>query len=92
MVGVVYIGHVIGVKEAYLPHPCLQDDLADPTIGAKALKHLTQQSSIVGHMGRCGLLDRSKVSCYVEFGAGRGNLTAAVHRATQYSRADTVCT
>lgn len=71
------------VKEEFLPHSSLHADLSDPSLGAAALKHLTQRASIVGHMGRAGLLDAGKASCYVEFGAGRGQLTAAIHRAVQ---------
>ncbi len=76
---------MMDLKEEFLSHPCLSSDLADPFIGSSACKHLSQQSSLLAHLGGCGLLDPSKVSCFVEFGAGRGKLTHCIHRAIQYS-------
>ncbi|KAJ8663537.1 hypothetical protein O0I10_000780 [Lichtheimia ornata] len=37
----------------------------------KRTKHLDQQSSLLGHMERCGMLD-DKSACFIEFGAGKG--------------------
>lgn len=73
------------LKEEFLAHPCMASDIGDPANGVSALKHLIQQSSILAHLERGSLLDMSKVSCFVEFGAGRGKLTHCIHRAIQQS-------
>ena len=80
-----YVGHVPSIREEFLTHPCMASDLGDPANGASALKHLSQQSSILAHLEGRGLLDTTKVSCFVEFGAGQGKLTHCIHRAIQYS-------
>lgn len=43
-------------------------------------KHLDQLSSLMGHMGKNGML-KDKTACFVEFGAGKGDLSAYVKRA-----------
>lgn len=80
-----YAGHVTSIEEEFLTHPSFSADLCDPANGASALKHITQQASIVDHLEKRGLLDVPRVSCYVEYGAGRGKLTAAIHQAIQFS-------
>ena len=68
-------------------HSSMAGELSDPINGASALKHLVQQASILGHLDGCGLLGcTSKATCYVEFGAGRGKLTACIHRALMQVR------
>ena len=75
-------GHVTDVKEEFLSHPCMSADLLDPSNGVSALKHLRQQSSLLVHLERHGLLGvGGRATCYLEFGAGRGKLTECIHRA-----------
>ena len=57
----------------------MSGNLSDPTNGIAALKHLKQQSSIIGHLDKLSLL-RDK-TCFVEFGAGRGKLSQCIQRA-----------
>ena len=68
------------VKEGVLCHASLDGDLSDPSNGPAACKHLTQQSSILGHMERMGLL-LSAHTAYVEFGSGRGKLSEKILQA-----------
>lgn len=69
-----------------LDHPCMEDELGDPTYGPGLLKHLIQNSSLLGQMEKVGLLDGCGTT-FVEFGSGRGQLsywlTKAVHDPTQ---------
>ncbi|XP_047443346.1 tRNA:m(4)X modification enzyme TRM13 homolog [Mugil cephalus] len=66
-----------------LSHPVLQDELNNPKNGDSALKHLKQQSSILGHLEQLGLLGGGR--CFVEFGAGRGKLSHWIHEALKTS-------
>ncbi|KAI9505053.1 tRNA:m4X modification enzyme [Coemansia spiralis] len=47
----------------------------------KHSKHIIQQSSLIGHLDSRGLLDPQYA--FVEFGAGKGELSVYVHRAVQ---------
>ncbi|XP_034035179.1 tRNA:m(4)X modification enzyme TRM13 homolog isoform X2 [Thalassophryne amazonica] len=67
------------LQDSFLSHPVLQDELADPKKGDSALKHLKQQSSILGHLEALQLLAGRR--CFVEFGAGRGKLSHWIHGA-----------
>lgn len=58
------------------------DELTDPRNGVTALKHLQQQSSILGHLDALGILF-SKDVCYIEFGAGRGKLSQCIQKSFQ---------
>lgn len=80
-----FADNVSELKEEFLSHPSMTSDLSDPAHGPASVKHLRQQSSILAHLEGCGLLDVSRVSCYVEFGAGRGQLTGCIHRALQHT-------
>ena len=53
-------------------HPVLKPMAEDPVMGPAAQKHIQQQASLVGNMKRLGLLAHNH--CYIEFGAGRGNM------------------
>ncbi len=55
----------------------MEVDLRDLSNSPVARKHLTQQSSIVGHLDRLSLL-ASKDTAYIEFGAGRGKLSEKI--------------
>ena len=80
-----YAEHVLNIKEGFLAHECMSDDLSDPTNGVSALKHLKQQASILSHLENHGML-ATPVSCFVEFGAGRGKLTECIHRALRHKK------
>ncbi|CAJ1059527.1 tRNA:m(4)X modification enzyme TRM13 homolog [Xyrichtys novacula] len=67
------------VEESVLSHPVVQEELKNPKNGDSAHKHLKQQSSILGHMEKQGLLGRRR--CFIEFGAGRGKLSHWIHEA-----------
>ncbi|XP_043941713.1 tRNA:m(4)X modification enzyme TRM13 homolog [Protopterus annectens] len=69
------------LKEQILSHEALQDALNDPKNGDSALKHLHQQSSLLGNMDHLGLLGPNR--CFVEFGAGRGKLSHWIDIALQ---------
>ena len=57
----------------------MDSELSDPRNGASALKHLQQQSSILGHLAALGILS-SEDMCYIEFGAGRGKLSGCIQK------------
>lgn len=67
------------VEDRVLSHAVVQEELDNPKNGDSALKHLKQQSSILGHLEAEGLLGRER--CFVEFGAGRGKLSHWIHEA-----------
>ncbi|XP_063218856.1 tRNA:m(4)X modification enzyme TRM13 homolog [Bacillus rossius redtenbacheri] len=61
------------VHKAVMSHPALAEKLRMEEFGPSTRKHLIQNSSLIGHMDKLGLLrDRT---CFVEFGAGRGQLS-----------------
>ncbi len=65
----------------------MESDLSDPRNGASALKHLQQQSSILGHLDALGILS-SKDVCYIEFGAGRGKLSGCIQKSFRCQSGD----
>ncbi|XP_026179030.1 tRNA:m(4)X modification enzyme TRM13 homolog isoform X2 [Mastacembelus armatus] len=65
------------MEDRVLSHHILQEELNNPSNGDSAHKHLKQQSSILGHLEKLGLLGRGR--CFVEFGAGRGKLSHWIH-------------
>ena len=71
------------IDNCVLSHPSLAVDLSDPNNGPSALKHLTQQSSILGHLEDLELLHTNNTT-YIEFGSGRGKLSECIQRALQY--------
>ncbi|GJJ68695.1 tRNA:m4X modification enzyme [Entomortierella parvispora] len=62
--------YVPEIKTMILDHPAL-DERKKVT---KNIKHAHQQASLIGHMERLKMLD-DKTTCFVEFGAGRGELS-----------------
>ncbi|CAO3639348.1 unnamed protein product [Cunninghamella blakesleeana] len=54
----------------------------DDSLTKKAARHLYQQSSLLGHMRDCGML-KDKNACFIEFGAGRGELSGHLKDALQ---------
>jgi len=55
----------------------MRSELDSESYGNNAKRHLKQQSSILAHADRLGLLDLGKTGnvCYIEFGAGRARLS-----------------
>ena len=51
----------------------LEDELSKPEYGPSVLKHLIQNSSLLGQLDKAGLLENGNT--FVEFGSGRGQLT-----------------
>ncbi|KAI9138789.1 methyltransferase TRM13-domain-containing protein [Paraphysoderma sedebokerense] len=64
-----------GIRTVVLSHACMKDKLELK----KYQKHLLQQASLIGHMDRLGLLENG--SCFIEFGAGKGELCSYVKTA-----------
>ncbi|KAF9102582.1 tRNA:m(4)X modification enzyme TRM13 [Mortierella sp. GBA35] len=62
--------HVPEIRTLILDHPAL--DERKKTV--KNIKHAHQQASLLGHMKRLNMLN-DPATCYVEFGAGRGELS-----------------
>ncbi|KAM9848987.1 tRNA:m(4)X modification enzyme TRM13 homolog [Aulostomus maculatus] len=85
----VSIGLQCDLEDSFLSHPVLQEELNNPTNGDSARKHLTQQSSILGHLEALGLLGRGR--CFVEFGAGRGKLSHWIHEALKTCEPPSTC-
>ena len=79
---IVYTAHFGELQTQVFKHPALDKVLSDPVNGPSALKHLNQQSSILGHLKSLGLLT-SNDTCYVEFGAGRGKLSECIQKCVQ---------
>ncbi|KAG0302249.1 tRNA:m(4)X modification enzyme TRM13 [Dissophora globulifera] len=62
--------YVPSIRTLILDHPALDERKKM----VKNIKHAHQQASLLGHMKRLNMLD-DPTSCYVEFGAGRGELS-----------------
>ncbi|KAG0002803.1 tRNA:m(4)X modification enzyme TRM13 [Entomortierella chlamydospora] len=62
--------HVPEIRTLILDHPALDERKKI----LKNIKHAHQQASLLGHMKRLDMLNDSN-TCYVEFGAGRGELS-----------------
>lgn len=56
-----------------LEHTVLEEELNRPEYGPNVLKHLIQNSSLLGQLDKSGLLENGNT--FVEFGSGRGQLT-----------------
>ena len=65
----------------------MENDLSDSRNRASALKHLQQQSSILGHLDALGILTSQDV-CYIEFGAGRGKLSGCIQKSFRTHSSD----
>ena len=59
----------------------LEDELSRAEYGPSVLKHLIQNSSLLGHLEKAGLLEGG--TTFVEFGSGRGQLTYWLTQALQ---------
>ncbi|KAK3825534.1 MAG: methyltransferase TRM13-domain-containing protein [Benniella sp.] len=65
-----YHKHVPEIRTLILDHSALDERKK----AVKNIKHAHQQASLLGHMQRLDMLD-DPTSCYIEFGAGRGELS-----------------
>ncbi|XP_068201160.1 tRNA:m(4)X modification enzyme TRM13 homolog [Palaemon carinicauda] len=75
-VEVVHKEHVGEIEKAKLSHELLVKEISTPGYGPSVTRHLSQNSSILGHLSQEGFLDTSSCpTCFIEFGAGRGKLT-----------------
>ncbi|KAL8596656.1 hypothetical protein ACOMHN_032598 [Nucella lapillus] len=71
-----YIGTV---EEDVRSHDCLRQEMDNPYFGLSALRHRRQQASLIGQLEGLGLLTPGH--CYVEMGAGKGQLSHWVRQA-----------
>ncbi|KAI9019435.1 methyltransferase TRM13-domain-containing protein [Phycomyces nitens] len=72
----VYKEYVPKIEQVILTNPAT----VSPRTADRFVKHLDQQSSLLGHMVQRGMLDDKK-ACFVEFGAGRGELSGFLKKA-----------
>ncbi|CEG64063.1 hypothetical protein RMATCC62417_01106 [Rhizopus microsporus] len=71
-----YEQHVGSIETQILKHTVFEQKRAE----VQWTKHLDQQSSLIGHMEQNGLL-QDKTAIFVEFGAGKGELSGWVKKA-----------
>lgn len=57
------------IDEMICSHAVLNNELSNESYGSKAMKHLTQTSSILGALSQLDLL--LPKTCFIEFGAGK---------------------
>lgn len=77
-ISIAYNQYVQPIETHVLTHPSAEKKR--PFI--KNVKHLDQLSSLIGHMEKNDML-KDKSACFVEFGAGKGDLTGYVKKALQ---------
>lgn len=70
-----HLEHVGEIKEEICHHTSLDEELKVPGYGHTVLRHLTQNASLLGLLQKEQLLQPQITTCYVEFGAGKGQLT-----------------
>lgn len=58
------------IKETILDYELLTNEILNPEFGFTTKKHLTQTSSILGHLQNAELLKPN--TSFIEFGAGKG--------------------
>jgi hypothetical protein len=71
---VLIAGHVPKVERQILNHATLSEELNNSSYGPNKMKHLLQNSSLLGHAEKSGLLQGN--TAFIEFGAGRGTYVA----------------
>ncbi|XP_019875165.2 tRNA:m(4)X modification enzyme TRM13 homolog [Aethina tumida] len=69
------------ISEKILTHVLLEEEMSKPEYGDKTKKHLKQASSILGLLYEYNLVKPD--TCYIEFGAGRGQLTYWICKSTE---------
>ncbi|KAI9305134.1 methyltransferase TRM13-domain-containing protein [Cunninghamella echinulata] len=67
------------IKTQVLTYPTLH---IEDGLSLKSARHLYQQSSLLGHMHEYGML-KDKTACFMEFGAGKGELSGHLKDALQ---------
>ncbi|KAI7863848.1 methyltransferase TRM13-domain-containing protein [Spinellus fusiger] len=72
----IYKEHVPVIRQEILTH----DAISSLRTAERFIKHLDQQSSLLGHMEKKGMLQNKK-ACFIEFGAGRGDLSGVLKKA-----------
>ncbi|XP_050308508.1 tRNA:m(4)X modification enzyme TRM13 homolog [Anthonomus grandis grandis] len=70
----------ISVTEKMPQFTIVEEEMKKPEYGPKTIKHLKQASAIVGMLEHYDMLKDD--SCFIEFGAGRGQLSCWVAEAT----------
>ncbi|KAJ1819566.1 tRNA:m4X modification enzyme [Coemansia sp. RSA 2599] len=73
-------------SEEFPTDECVHSALDQKLMAKTNQKHAQQQASIIGHLERRGLLDPKYA--FVEFGAGKGELSVYVHAAISAKNAD----
>jgi len=65
------------LRESILTHRVVEEAISsDQSLGASALKHLKQNSSLLGHLESTGAFEPPlKTKTFIEFGSGRGMLS-----------------
>jgi len=69
------------IENEPLEHSVIEEELNKPEYGPSVLKHLIQNSSLIGHLDKSSLLENGNT--FVEFGSGRGQLTYWITKAVQ---------
>ncbi|CAH0558843.1 unnamed protein product [Brassicogethes aeneus] len=78
----VYEDHVNNqITDKILSEKNVEDEMTKPEYGDKTKKHLKQASSILGLLFNYDLVKPN--TCYIEFGAGRGQLTYWISKSTE---------
>ncbi|XP_069960491.1 tRNA:m(4)X modification enzyme TRM13 homolog isoform X3 [Cherax quadricarinatus] len=72
------------IEESILSHHIMKKEMTRPGYGPSVVRHLSQNSSILGHLENSALLNTSITpTCFIEFGAGRD---LALHCLSRCSR------
>ncbi|KAK7501164.1 hypothetical protein BaRGS_00007649 [Batillaria attramentaria] len=74
-----YEEHIGRLDRDIRAHECLKEELENPTYGQPALRHHRQNASLIGQLDHLSLLTPGH--CYVEMGAGKGQLSHWVRKA-----------
>ncbi|XP_071953611.1 tRNA:m(4)X modification enzyme TRM13 homolog [Antedon mediterranea] len=69
----------IMLRDEVLDHEVFREELDNSMNGISARKHLLQQSSLLGHLKKKKFLKNN--TCFIEFGAGRGQLSHWLQKA-----------
>ncbi|KAJ8919123.1 hypothetical protein NQ315_012108 [Exocentrus adspersus] len=77
------------ITEKSASHILIEQEMAKPEYGDKTKKHLKQASAILGLMHEYNLLMKPR-TCYIEFGAGRGQLSYWIANAVQSSEGSNI--
>nr|XP_053656123.1 uncharacterized protein LOC128704931 [Cherax quadricarinatus] len=72
------------IEESILSHHIMEKEMTRPGYGPSVVRHLSQNSSILGHLENSALLNTSITpTCFIEFGAGRGKHTIQIYLAKE---------